>query len=144
MAAATPQQREFGPHPLTIIREAIATAHVVGITVRIGSYGVTLLAGAQSSRWVRDPREDGVDPIGAAILARQPPVTDVDEAAAQAVNAPTPWVEGCAAGIARRERSIAWRSSIKARFYLAGYDAGTWLRSQLLHNVEAPVSGGKV
>lgn len=140
MAAA--EQREFGPHPLTIIREAIANARVLGAPVRIGSLGVECVPDRRI--WRRDPREDGVDPIGAAILHRQPRELDVDVAAAVAVNATIPWVEGCRAGMARTEPSSAWSTSLKASFYAAGFQAGTWLRVQLLHNVEAPARGGKV
>lgn len=142
MAAA--QQREFGPHPLTIIREAIAAARLIGVNVRIGSYGVQFTADNPGRPWMRDPRADGVDPIGAAILARQPQLEDIDEAAADAVNAPIPWVVGCTDGMQRRTPGTAWSSSIKAGEYAAGYQAGAWLRMQLLQKVGPPAGGGKV
>jgi len=136
--------REFGPHPLTIIREAIEHARVIGVAVRIGDRGVECVSTHGPVRWRRVPTSDGVDPIGAAILHRQPAPADIDEAAAIAVNAPLAWVEGCSDGMKRTEPSQAWTVSIKRRLYGAGYDVGTWLRVQLLHNLRRTPAGGKV
>jgi hypothetical protein len=135
-------KRDPGPHPLTIIREAIEAARLQGIRIRIGSHGVEFAP--DTSRWIRDPDEGGVDPIGAAILLKQPQLDDVDEAAAAAVNAPIPWTAGCSDGLQRREPADAWATSVKAKMYAAGYSAGIWLRSLLVHNVEPARGGGKV
>jgi hypothetical protein len=134
--------REFGPHPLSIMIEAMEAARLLGIRVRIGSHGVELAGGAR--RWIRDPQADGVDPIGAAILLKQPHAADVDDAAAAAINAPFAWAAGCSDGLEHRAPADAWVTSIKARLYSAGYQAGTWLRVQLLHNVRPACTGGKV
>lgn len=142
---AAEQPREFGPHPLTIIAEAFEAARLEGIPIRIGSHGVEWASWREGcGRWIREAEADGVDPIGAAILLKQPQLDDIDQAAAAAVNAPIPWVAGCIDGMERRMPSSAWRASIKAQLYGAGYSAGSWLRVQLHQKVGRLAGGGKV
>jgi hypothetical protein len=120
------------PHPATTVKAAIEWARDKGLRIRlVESFGVVCIS-THAPTWEVDPRAEGVSPVGAVVLMEQPPCSDTDEAASLALDAPPAYCDGLAAGIAKAEPSKAWVESTARRLYLAGWEAGLFVRSWLM------------
>jgi hypothetical protein len=126
---------------VTILREAIIWAQLEGYRIRLGTagYGVQCSSRHGNERWERDPREEGVDPLGAVILQHQPEATLPQYAAALALGGGgswIPWVEGAADGLAGEAKNRTWIDrpvpAHVADRYLNGYEAAILLRIAIL------------
>ncbi len=115
--------RRPSPHPLTVIAESIRWARAAGHRIRFGAFGVHCVSSHAADRWEPDPRDSGIDPLGAAILHRQPMATDPYEAAAEALAAPIAWVRGFQEHLDGEAVSSTWGEPIHRTLYAAGREA---------------------
>lgn len=117
--------------PLKIIRAAIDTVRSRGITVTTDVYPGVMLASTLVPSWERDPKCERVSPLGAVLLALQPPVPSLDKALVAALDVSTIWIlafEFGAAGIEMDERL----KRVPAKLLAAeGYAAGDALRTSM-------------
>lgn len=110
------------------LRDAVTWALARGIRVRVGSTGVHCISTEGPVRWEPDPREKGVDPIGALILRVQPDASDLDVAEREVVGGSYPLRDGLADGMAASVHGAAWAKGNARAIYLYGWDAGRMLR----------------
>lgn len=115
--------------PLDKIRAAIELARLNGIRILHGDYGV--IAGGFDWMLDRRRRPEGVHPLGALVLAYQPPVgTDMPEPAAQVLEVGLAYVQGFADGFDRTPDTTPI-GSVAKRLYGDGLEAGFELRFEL-------------
>jgi hypothetical protein len=119
---------EGAREPLDRIRAAVRWAESQGLRILHGDYGVL-----PRLEWRVDPgrRPHGVSPLGAVVLAYQPPTgPDMPEPAAIALRVPIHWAEGFADGF---DREITTRTlgPLTRRRYLEGHEAGAELRIEM-------------
>ena len=113
--------------PLSILREAIEWALRQGWTVRSsGPLGVEYVAG----RWRRIPGA-GITPIAAAILRRDPPVSDDRHAAMLTFEREWAFIDGVACGCAIAPASVS-RSKAEREEFLLGFEVGLQVRHALV------------
>src|SRR4051812_35221 len=94
-------QIQHDPEPIEILKTACAWARSQGIRVRIGSVGVSPVAGRGATSWELDTLEAdlGVSPVGALLFWTQPPALNVGPAAAQALGKDGLWVAALCDGL---------------------------------------------
>lgn len=123
------------PAPIEMIKEAVMGVRESGIRVHVGDFGVTAVSTHGPDRWELDPlaSEPGCNPIGAVVLAFQPPSIDVPEAACQALGVSACWLEAFCDGVALAPRNSRWMQSRQRDLYQHGYESGTnfriWFKS---------------
>lgn len=128
-----------GPHPLTLIRDAVLAARADGYPVIIGSgWGVVCTSSHGARRWEVDPRAAGVDPLGAVLVRHQPRATSHQAALAEALDVPAIYVTGLEDGIeqARPERTLP--TSVARGLYAAGWATAALVREELLREGGRP------
>lgn len=130
------------PAPIEILKYAVQHAHARRIRVRAGDLGVVCTSTHGPVRWEPDPgrREDVVSPLGAVLLAEQPPGADPHEAAAHALGIPLAWVMGLEDGLELAPKDPAWMASSRRALYEHGRESGVLLR---LHVASFPSGGGR-
>lgn len=118
------------PAPIEILKHAIAASREHDITVRVGPPGVVCGSTYGPVRWELDPRdrEPVVDPIGAVLLAQQPPACDIPDAACQALGVNRAWYEGLCDGMVLDPKDARWLACTARATYLHGYESGALLR----------------
>jgi hypothetical protein len=121
--------------PIDLIRQATAWARSLGLRIELGSYGVFCGSRFARAPWWVEPGREAIDPLGAVTIYRQPESRHLPDAPAEALDVSIAWVEGCSAGLDKETPSGAWLSSLKRHDYLAGYEAGTMLRTEILTTV---------
>jgi len=125
----TPAIRPSKPHPILVLRAAVEWARARQVPVRLGvAWGVHCVSSHDGSRWEMEPAARAVDPIGAAILERQPMATERYAAAAEALSAPAAWIHGLQEALDDEHASESWGESIHRALYAAGREAGELYR----------------
>ena len=117
----------LGPHPIEIIREAVAAARAGGIPVALVEDLGVHQTGRALVTWARD-REPVVSPCGALLLHAQPQVPDADRALVRALDAPIGWIEGFVRGSVKLDPEASWLMGPRRQLYLIGFEAGTRYR----------------
>lgn len=123
------------PAPVELIKEAVTGVRESGVRVHAGDFGVTATSTHGPDRWELDPlaREPGCNPIGAVVLAFQPPAIDLPAAACQALGVSLCWLEAFCSGVALEPRDSMWMQSRQRDLYQNGYEGGCnfriWLKS---------------
>jgi hypothetical protein len=126
-------EAQRSPHPATTVKAAVEWARGRGLRVRlVEEFGVVAISQHADERWELDPRAEGVSPIGCCVLQEQPRCSDPDEAASLALDAPASYVTGLARGIAKGQPSAEWTEAVDRRLFMAGYEAGLFVRSWLM------------
>ena len=125
MAATAPAAP--APHPVIVIRTAVAWARARGLRVRIGEFGIRCASAHGAERWEPD-NAGAIDPVACAVLHAQPEATDPFAAAAEALAAPESWVRAFCAGLAREDFTATWAESVHRKLAAAGYEAGLRFR----------------
>jgi hypothetical protein len=82
--------------------------------------------------WERDPSAESIDPIGAAILQRQPVTKDVERAALIALDANPALVVGLETGLRNEVRAPEMLNAPNRRLYLYGVEVGAMLRRMIV------------
>lgn len=134
-----PAIRPPKPHPILVLRAAVEWARARGIAVRLGvPWGVQCVSSHDGYRWEMEPGARAVDPIGAAILERQPMATEPYAAAAEALSAPAAWIHGLQEALDDEEPSTSWGESVHRALYAAGREAGVLYRADFTrHHMRA-------
>lgn len=139
--------RQGGKGALGVLLEALAWAHNAGIIVALGPLGVR-----PKTRWKvfigweKDPGTGlGVNPLGAAILLRQPKSHDPDIAKCMAIGMGLPWCEGLSDGMSADQLSTEWmRINMKSGdLYQEGFRVGRELLARCHVVLYPPVGEGK-
>lgn len=134
MPATSPSAPSF-PAPeipeLAVLRAAISWAKDQRIRLEAAAPPVECVSLNQTTRWVRRHPDAIVDPIGAAILRRQPQATHLVDAAKETLFSSIPAVEGLADGLSGEPPSQSWVRSKAKDVYLPAYLAGVQLRCEL-------------
>lgn len=122
------------PPPVEVIKDSVELARMQGLRVRIGSPGVVCVSTHGARHWEVDPleRDGAIDPIGAVLLAEQPPACELHDAARLALDVPRAWVDGVCAGMALEAKDPAWMASPKRNLFLHGFETGVTLRIHVL------------
>lgn len=116
---------------MALLRAAIAWAHACRIRVEPTAPPVECASSHASTRWVRRDQDAIVDPIGAAILKRQPRATHLIDAAVVALSSTPATCEGIADGLAGEAPSQSWMLSPGKAAYTSGYLGGVELRAAM-------------
>lgn len=120
--------------PLEKIRAAVHWAQQSGIRILHGEYGVI----ASAQEWVVDEkrRPVGCSPLGAVVLAFQPPVDeDMPNPAATILGVSPVFAEGIADGF-DREVTGHYAGSVSRQQYVFGLELGFRLRFELVTRCE--------
>lgn len=123
------------PAPIEMIKEAVTGVRGKGIHVHADDFGVSATSMEGPDHWELDPlaRRRGCNPIGAVLLAFQPPSVDVPEAACLALGVSACWLEAFCDGVAIAPRNSRWMQSRQRDLYQNGFESGTnfriWLKS---------------
>lgn len=124
-----PSERD--PLP-ALFAEALNQAHVEGLSlVASGEMGVRCVSTHGGRRWEADPNAEGVSPLGAVVLLRQPPAVTPDQAAAIACNTSMRWVEAFAVGVSGLAPITMWRDHVAYRLMAAAWLFGVQIRTTL-------------
>ena len=130
MSASAKPERSL--HPVEIILSSVLSQRASGLYVRVGTLGVHVTS-QQPPCWERDPRENGVSPLGATLLehAYALPI-EAHEALAVLFDAPLAYVDGLADGIDKAETDKARAGKADALAYLGGWEIGYRFREEFL------------
>ena len=131
MSATNPHFETPEIPELAVLRAALEWAKTQRIRIEPTAPPLECVSSHASTRWVRRDPDAVVDPIGAAILRRQPGATTLMEAAAEALASRVPCVEGLRDGLAGDPPAQAWALSTAKRLYLPAYLAGVQLRAEM-------------
>ncbi len=118
--------------PLRLIAEAIKTATAAGHVVTAEATLGLVCNSTSMPRWEHDPRAAAISPLGALLLAHQPPIPLADEALAHLLGTSMIYVLGLDDGCVGATPSSTIARGPAARLYADGYTIGTELRA-LLH-----------
>lgn len=117
---------------IEILIEAVNWALLQGYPVRLDRYGVLCASSLVDIFWEKDRLIPGIDPLGAAILMRQPQKADIVDAAAEVLGESIPFVEGLADGLGLQPKASAWLRPTTRYRYERGYETGANLRIAIL------------
>jgi hypothetical protein len=134
MPATNPSEPSFSAPEipeLAILRAGVEWAKAQRIRVEPAAPPVECASAHGNVRWVRRGPDAIVDPIGAAILRRQPQALHLVDAAKETLFSSIPAVEGLADGLSGEPPSPAWVRSVAKGMYLPAYLAGVQLRCEL-------------
>lgn len=127
------------PNPVDLIRESVNAAAQLGITVStIPDLGVHCTS-QHPPCWEREGRADCVSPLGAVLIARQPPIPSADDALAHVLGVSVLWVIGFDDGCAKQAPSTAFANGPARLLYAQGFEAGTTFRAVMHRRAGVPV-----
>lgn len=120
-------------HPIEVIRSAVLNQRASGVYVRIGTLGAHCTL-QDPPCWERDPRENGVSPLGATLIDNSyAPAIDAHEALAALFDAPLAFVHGLADGMDRAETNKEYAENLTdGRAYIGGWEIGYRFREEFL------------
>lgn len=137
--------RDASPDPIHAIREACHWAALAGIPVGLGDGFATVMNARVFGMptWLRRDTTRAVDPLGAILLQLQPDIADPLLAVGSALGIGQPELAGIVAGLDHEQPSALWTGSNCRDLFLAGYETGTRLRTEILTRV-CDGCGGRV
>lgn len=122
-----------------IIRKAVNAAHAAGLTVStVADLGVSCTS-TYAPTWVVSERVDVISPLGAVLLAEQPPIADADAALAHVLGANRIWVMGFDEGQSGQKSDLLVEAGPAARLYGQGFAAGVEFRAVMHRRQGVPV-----
>jgi hypothetical protein len=140
MTDISPAVRPF--EPIRLIAEAVNVALRAGLTVSaVPALGVHCVSTAKP-RWEPEARVQVISPLGAVLLARQPPIPDADAALAHALGVGRLYVVGFDDGCAGQSPSVSMSGGTASRLYGDGFVAGAQFRAVMHRRQAVPVERG--
>lgn len=114
--------------PAQIITDAVNAAHRQGITVSTDPRMGVRCPSSAAPRWERHPSAEAVSPLGAVLLAEQPPIELADEALCHVLGSKMLFHLGIEDGCGGAVMSANLTRGLDAQLYRDGWKLGEQLR----------------
>jgi hypothetical protein len=123
------------PHPVEILREAVAVARARGFVVQPGDHGVRPVPSKHLIAWEVDSEDRRIiSPFGALLLHAQPQSAEFLPAVAISLGAELAYVEAFLCGINHEPPPPDWAREVNVWDRIQALEHGTRYRAHLMAN----------